>query len=303
MQLLVFVITYPILWIISILPHRLFYGFSNVVFFLVYRVIGYRRKVVQDNLNLVFPEKNKKEIHRIEKEFFRHLCDSFLEMVKTMNLSKAAIKKKYHIKNVALIQELEKEKSILIVCSHYANWEWNVSLNNYVKAKGYAVYTRISNKYFDAWSRKVRARWNTTLITQQETVKTILRNKQNGIIGIFGMVSDQSPQMGRAQYWNEFMGIRVPVINGAETMARKLDLAVVFLKVSKEKRGYYNAEFTTISTNAPATEKGEITSKFLKMAEAQIYEKPEHYLWTHKRWKHRGKEHIRAKVLAKKTTT
>jgi len=123
MQLLVFVITYPILWIISILPHRLFYGFSNVVFFLVYRVIGYRRKVVQDNLNLVFPEKNKKEIHRIEKEFFRHLCDSFLEMVKTMNLSKAAIKKKYHIKNVALIQELEKEKSILIVCSHYANWE------------------------------------------------------------------------------------------------------------------------------------------------------------------------------------
>ena len=115
------------------------------------------------------------------------------------------------------------------------------------------------------------------------------------------MVSDQSPQVSRSQYWKEFMGIRVPVINGAETLARKMDLAVVFLKVSKVKRGYYKAEFSTITTDAPSTEKGEITDQFLKMAEQQIHEKPEHYLWTHKRWKHRGKEAQRAKVLAKKS--
>ncbi|MFS4468229.1 lysophospholipid acyltransferase family protein [Maribacter sp. 2210JD10-5] len=300
MQLLIFLLAYPFLWLISILPDRLLYGFSDGVFLLVFYVIGYRRKVVQSNLQLVFPKKSLEERKRIEKEFYKHLCDSFLEMVKTMHLSKAAVAKKYDIKNVELIQELEKEKSILIVCSHYANWEWNVSLNNYVTSKGYAVYTKINNKYFDAWSRRVRARWNTTLITQQETVKTILLNKRNNVIGIFGMVSDQSPQMSRTQYWKEFMGIRVPVINGAETLARKMDLAVVFLKVSKVKRGYYKAEFTPISTNAPTTEKGEITDQFLKMAEEQIREKPEHYLWTHKRWKHRGKEEIRAKVLAKK---
>ena len=301
MQLLVFVLAYPFLWLISILPHRLFYGFSDLIFILIYHVIGYRRRVVESNLKLVFPKKPIEERKRIEKEFYKHLCDSFLEMVKTMNLSKEAVAKKYDIQNVELIQEIEKEKSILVVCSHYANWEWNVSLNNYVKSKGYAVYTKINNTYFDSWSRKVRARWNTTLITQQETVKTIVKNKRDGIKGIFGMVSDQSPQVSRSQYWKEFMGIRVPVINGAETLARKMDLAVVFLKVSKVKRGYFKAEFSTITANAPSTEKGQITDQFIKLAEQQIYERPEHYLWTHKRWKHRGKEAQRAQVLAKKS--
>ncbi len=289
MQLLVFVITYPFLWFISILPHRLFYGFSDFVFFLVYRVIGYRRKVVQDNLNLVFPEKSEKEIQRIEKEFFRHMCDMFLETVKTMNLSKEQVRKKYDVRNIEVLKELEKERSILIVCSHYANWEWNVSINNYVKSKGYAVYQKIGNVYFDKFIKKVRARWNTTLITQQQTVKTVVRNKRDGVIGIFGMVSDQSPQAHRAQYWADFMGIKVPIFNGAETMARKLDLAVVFLKVSKVKRGYYKAEFVPIAERGKQTKENEITDTFLRLTEQQIRERPEHYLWTHKRWKHRDK--------------
>tara|TARA_R110002167_G_scaffold31099_2_gene102511 strand:- start:3237 stop:4130 length:894 start_codon:yes stop_codon:yes gene_type:complete len=289
MQLLVFILAYPLLWLISLLPFRLLYLFSDFVFILVYRVFGYRKKVVRDNLKLVFPEKSTTELHAIEKAFFKHMCDMFLEMVKTMNLSKEEIKKRYVIENMDLVQEIEKEKSILVVCSHYASWEWNVSMNNYVNAKGYAVYQRVSNKYFDQWAKKVRARWNTTLITQQETVKTVIRNKKNNIIGIFGMVSDQSPQPHRAHYWTEFMGIKVPVINGAETMARKMDLAVVFLKVSKVKRGYYHAEFIPITTAGSQTKEHEITDKFLRLAEQQIQERPEYYLWTHKRWKHRDK--------------
>ncbi len=244
---------------------------------------------MQENLELVFPEKSPSQLKRIEVDFYRHLCDVFLEMVKTMNLSKAAVKKRYVVENIEVLQKIEKEKSILIVCSHYANWEWNVSINNYVEAKGYAVYQRIVNKYFDRWIKKVRARWNTTLITSENTVKTVVRSKRDGIIGIFGMVSDQSPQWHRAQYWTEFMGIKVPVINGAETMARKMDLAVVFLKVSKVKRGYYSAQLIPITLSGADTEKNEITDTFLRLTEQQIREKPEHYLWTHKRWKHRNK--------------
>jgi len=290
MQLLIFILVYPLLWIISILPHRIFYGVSSLFFFFIYTVFGYRKKVVTKNLNLVFPKKTVKEIACIRVNFYKHMCDMFMEMVKTMSLSKAAVKKRYHVKNIEVLQELEKEKSILIVCSHYANWEWNVSINNYVKSKGYAVYQRIGNKYFDNWIRNVRARWNTTLISQKETVKTVVRDKQNNIKGIFGMVSDQSPQVHRAQYWAEFMGIKVPVFNGAEAMARKLDLAVVFLKVSKVKRGYYEAELIPITASGKNTKKNEITDTFLRLTEKQIREKPEYYLWTHRRWKHRGKE-------------
>ncbi|MGI9552431.1 MAG: lysophospholipid acyltransferase family protein [Aurantibacter sp.] len=289
MQLLVFILAYPLLWLISILPYRLFYLFSDFVFFLVYHLVGYRKKVVRENLELVFPKKSGKEIKHIQKEFYKHMCDTFLEMVKTMNMSKEDIKKRYHITNLELIQEIEKEKSVLVPCSHYANWEWNSSLNLYLKNQGYAVYQKVGNKYFDKLVKNLRSKWNTVLITTHDTVKTVVRNERDNIRGIYGMVSDQSPMVEHAQYWDKFMGVTVPIYNGAEMLARKLDLAVVFLRVTKAGRGFYEAEFVPITLSGKETASGEITKKFIALMEEQIRERPEYYLWTHKRWKHRDK--------------
>ncbi|MCM4168169.1 Lipid A biosynthesis palmitoleoyltransferase [Arenibacter antarcticus] len=289
MQLLVYVLVYPFLWLISILPYRLFYAFSDFIFFLVYHLVGYRKDIVLSNLNLVFPDKRKDELLRIRKSFYHHMCDMFLEMVKTMALSKEKVKQRYRITNLEVLQEILKDKSILIVCSHYANWEWNVSINNYVDAKGYAVYQKIGNPYFDRMVKRIRAKWNTTPITTNETPKTVVSNARKGITAVYGMVSDQSPQVQRAHYWSDFMGVKVPIYNGAEALARKLDLAVVFLKVTKIKRGYYAAEFIPITVSGKETEKNEITEKFLRLTEQQIREKPDYYLWTHRRWKHRDK--------------
>lgn len=289
MQLLVYLLAYPFLWLISKLPYRPFYLFSDGVFFLVYHLVGYRKKVVWNNLKLVFPEKDDDELRRIRHSFYHHMCDMFLEMVKTMSLSKEEVKKRYHIVNIGLLQEILKDKTVLAVCAHYANWEWIISTNNYVGAKGYAVYQKIGNPYFDRWTKKVRSKWNTVPITTSETPKTMVYNERNGIRSIYGIVSDQSPQAHRANYWSEFMGIKVPIYNGTETLARKLDLAVVFVKVSKVKRGYYQAEFIPITRSGKETEKNEITEQFLQLSEKQIRERPEYYLWTHKRWKHRNK--------------
>ena len=289
MQLLVFLLAYPLLWMISILPHSLFYGFSDLICLLVYRVFGYRKKVVRNNLKLVFPNKTETERYRIEKAFYSHMCDTFLEMVKTMTISTANMKKKFKVLNVEVLHEIEKEKSVLVLCPHYANWEWLVSVNLYFDSQGYAVYQKIGNTYFDRLVKRIRAKWNTTLITQKETVKTVVRNHQDNIRAVYGMVSDQSPQAHRAQYWKKFMGVKVPIFNGAESLARKLDLAVVFLKVSKLKRGYYNAEFVPITKNGKGTERNFITDAFIALTEKQIKERPEHYLWTHRRWKHRDK--------------
>ncbi|MEZ4968189.1 MAG: lysophospholipid acyltransferase family protein [Flavobacteriaceae bacterium] len=289
MQFLAYILVYPLLWFISILPFRLFYFFSDLIFLVMFYLIGYRKRVVLENLTMAFPDKSAKELKDVQRCFYRHMCDMFLEMIKTLNLTKEELKERYKIINIEVLQSIVEDKSVLIVCSHYANWEWNVSINNYVDAKGYAVYQKIGNVYFDNLIKKIRAKWNTTLITQQETVKTVYRNVQNGTISAYGMVSDQSPQVKKAQYWSEFMGVKVPIFNGPESMARKLDLAVVFLKVSKVKRGYYQAEFIPITMAGSKTQKHQITDQFLRLTENQIREKPAYYLWTHKRWKHRNK--------------
>jgi len=290
MQFLVYILVYPFLWVISILPFRMLYAFSDAVYVLIYHIIGYRKKTVAYNLNLVFPDKSEKEIKRITKAFYHHLCDMILESIKSMTISEAEMKKRFTFSNVELINDLEKQnKSIALMCAHYGSWEWIFILQSYVEAKGYAVYKRLANKHFDKLVRGIRAKYNSYLITTKETVPTLIKAKRAGELTINGFVSDQSPKVGKAFHWNEFMGIKVPVHTGAEMLAKKLDMAVVFFRVKRLKRGFYETTFETIAVNPKEFENYEITDIFLKLVEKQIYEAPEYYLWTHKRWKHKDK--------------
>ncbi len=292
MQFLAYILIYPFLWLISILPFRLLYAFSDAVFILIYYIIGYRRKTVNENLTLVFPEKSEAEINKITKAFYHHLCDMIVESIKSMTITEAEMKAHFTFTNVELIQDIDSQnKSIAFMCAHYGSWEWIFILQSYVDTKGYAIYKRLGNKYFDALVKRIRAKYNSHLITTKESIPILLQSKRSGQQTHCGFVSDQSPKIDKALYWKEFLGIKVPVHTGAEILAKKIDMAVVFFRVKRLKRGYYETTFETIALNPKEYKNYEITDIFLKLVEKQIYEAPEYYLWTHKRWKHRDKGH------------
>lgn len=288
MQFLAYVIIYPFLWLISLLPFRLLYVFSDVLYIIIYHIIGYRKKTVNANLKLVFPNKSNEERLVITKKFYHHLCDMMVEAIKSMTISETAIKKRFTFKNLDLIYDLEKKnRSIIMMCAHYGSWEWIFVLQKYVNHKGYAVYKRLRNTYFDKLVRRIRAKYDSYLITTKETVPTLMRAKVNKELVISGLVSDQSPKAKKALHWNEFMGIKVPVHTGAEIIAKRLDMSVLFFKVKRIRRGYYEATFESLALDPKAHENYEISDEFLKRVETQIKEAPEYYLWTHKRWKHK----------------
>lgn len=288
MQLLAYILIYPILWFVSILPFRLLYAVSDLLYILMYYVFGYRKQTVKDNLRLVFPEKSDEEIKTISKKFFHHFCDMILESIKSMNISLESMKARYTFKNLEIIKDFEKQnKSIVLMCAHYGSWEWIFILQTYTTHRGYGIYKRLQNKYFDRLIKSIRARYNSYLITTKETFSVLEDAKKNGILSMNGFASDQSPKINKAHHWNEFMGIKVPVHTGAEMLAKKLDMPVVFFAVERKKRGYYEATFQTLAEHPTDFKDYEITDKFLKLVEAQIHEAPEYYLWTHKRWKHR----------------
>lgn len=290
MQLIAYILIYPLLWIISILPFKLLYAVSDFLYLLIYRVFGYRTKTVKENLRLAFPEKSKEEIKRITKIFYQHLCDMIVESVKSMTISEEEMKKRYVFTNIEEIHKLEKlNKSIVLMCGHYASWEWIFILQRYINHKGYAVYKRLANKYFDRLVKRIRARYNSYLITTKETVPILTKSKQQGELTINGFISDQSPKVEKAHHWGDFMGVKVPIHTGAEMLAKKLDMAVVFFAVKKIKRGYYETTFKTLCIDPNEFKDYEITDMFIKLVEKQIKEAPEYYLWTHKRWKHRDK--------------
>ncbi|MFD1061672.1 lysophospholipid acyltransferase family protein [Winogradskyella litorisediminis] len=290
MQLIAYILIYPLLWIISILPFRLLYALSDVLYFFIYRIFKYRKKVVKANLRLVFPDKSKSEIEEISSKFYHHLCDMILEAIKSMTISEASMMKRFTFTNLELIRDLEiKQKSIMLMTAHYGSWEWIFILQRHINYKGYAVYKRLGNKYFDRLVKRIRAKYNSHLITTKETFQILTASQKKGELTMNGFAADQSPKHYSALHWNKFMGITVPMHTGAETIAKKFDMAVVFFSVKRLKRGYYKATFETITESPNEFEDYKITDIFFKLIENQIHEAPQYYLWTHKRWKHRDK--------------
>lgn len=288
MQFLVYILVYPFLWFISILPFRVLYLFSDGIYVLIYHIIGYRKKTVNENLRLVFPNKSNTEITQIRKKFYHHLCDMFLEMTKTMSISKKALEKRFKILNPEELKRLESlNKSIILMYGHYASWEWSIIIQNYINFSGYGVYKRLANKYFDKLARDIRSKYKTTLINTKETISIIDDNEKKGIKSITAFISDQSPRITNEVYWSNFMGIKVPCFTGAERLAKKLDFTIAYLKVNKIKRGFYEAEVIVLAENPKNFKDYQLTDTFNREVEKQIYDAPEYYFWTHKRWKHR----------------
>lgn len=291
MQFVFFILLYPLLWIISILPFRLLYILSDFVYLLIYYVLGYRKKTVRHNLALALPHLSEKERLVIEKKSFRHLCDMFLEMIKTMTISKKEIEKRFQFTNFELYTAYEKKgKSIALMVAHYASYEWVISMNHYISFNGYAIYKRISNPYFDKLVRDIRSKFKAYLITTKETKHVITENAKKGILGVYGYASDQTPRPTDNMYWYRFMGIETPIHIGAELFAKKYDMNVLFLKVKKCKRGYYEGTFEVLSDNVQSVPDFKISEQFMDKVEQQILEAPEYYLWTHKRWKRKRNE-------------
>ena len=288
MQFLVFILTFPFLWIISILPFRIFYWLSDCIYVLVYYIVGYRKKTVMENLALALPHLSDKERLEIEKKSYHHLCDMFLEMVKTMTISSEEMNKRFKITNLEVIKEYEKKgKSIMLIASHYASWEWLITLNQKISFLGVAVYKKLANKHFDKLVRDIRSKYNTELVPTSKTIPLIANNQKNNIQCVYGLASDQSPKADRIFHWESFMGVEVPVHTGPEMLAKKYDMTVVFAKVKKVKRGYYELTIIPLSDNPKSIPDFGITHIYIKEVEKQILEAPEYYFWTHKRWKHR----------------
>ena len=290
MQRLVYLIAYPFIYIIASIPFGVLYVLSDVLSFLTLNIFVYRKKIFRSNLRRVFPDKNEHELKWIEKKFYKHFCDITLEAFKSFKLTSEEMQKRMVFKNLDVLNQFEKEnRSVIIMCGHYASWEWMLSVGYHTTSEGYGIYTPLMNKYLDDLVIKIRKKHRANLISRYEAIRNIKNLHQNGILGVYGFVSDQSPRPKPKSYWRTFLGVKVPVFVGAEMMAREFDFGVVYAKINRIKRGYYEANFELICDQPKKTEVNRITDTFTEWLEQDIYCDPTQYLWTHRRFKHTHK--------------
>ena len=290
MQFLIFAITYPFFWLLSKLPMRILYLKSAFIYFIIYYIIGYRKKVVLKNLDIAFPNKSILEKKKISKKFYKHFSDLFVETIKAISISEKEILKRYKYKNPELVNSLLKSgKSIIFTSAHQANWEWSVNSPLVVNATVKGAYTSLGNKYFDKVVKESREKFGFKCYESSKSVKAIHRDYKKQKQSIYLLISDQSPQLSKTVYWKDFLGAKVPVHVGAEVLAKKFNLAVVNCATKRLKRGFYETEFTLITDTPKQLENYKITDEYLKLTEKLIKQQPEFYLWSHNRFKHQHK--------------
>jgi len=213
-----------------------------------------------------------------------------MELIKSFTISKKTLNKHYTYTNIELFTELQKNgKSTVLNGFHYGNWEWIISLNSFVDYKGYAVYAKIGNTYFNSKMLKTREKFGVNFVQTSKIKFDIETDKRDNTQAMYGFLSDQSPQLSKTRYWSDFFGVKVPIHTGAEAIAKKYDMNFVYMETKKIKRGYYETTFTLITDDAKKYPDYELTDIFLRKTEEHIRKAPQYYFWTHNRFKHKDK--------------
>jgi len=279
---------YGLNWIITLLPLPVLYIFSDFLYLVLYYVVSYRRNVVATNLKNSFPEKTDKELKIIEKKFYRHLSDILIETFKSTHMTRANQKKRFTYSNLDIIDKLrEGKRDIIAIMGHYNNWEWPTLLPYYLKYKTIIIYKPLQNKYFNRFINNHRSEHGIVLTPTSQVIREIINCRKNDINTVSVFISDQIPSKGDIKYWTTFLNQDTAVFTGAGKIASKYDMAIVFFHVQKVKRGYYNLNIEPLFDHTEGLSEEMITEKHVRKLEEIIKEKPEYWIWSHRRWKHK----------------
>ena len=282
-----FIFYYFIIIPISLLPFRILYVISDGLSFFFYYVIGYRKRIVSQNIRNSFPDKTNAEQKLIAKRFYNHFCDLIVESLKIFTISEKDVHKRMICRNPEVINKyFEKKQNVIIAGGHYNNWEiFAVAVDKMIKHQPVGIYMPLSNKFFDDKMQKSRSKYGLKMISAKN-VRDFFEVEKNNLNAVIFAI-DQSPSNPAKGYWTKFLNQDTCVLTGTEKYAVEFDYPVLFGRAHKIRRGYYVLEFEEACINPIDTSKGEIIEKITLLLERDIIKAPEYWLWSHRRWKHK----------------
>ena len=295
---IVYYIIFVFWYLLSLLPLRVLYVLSDLLFFPIYYLFGYRKKVVRKNLTQSFPNKNEKEIKTIEKQFYHFLCDYMVETLKLFSMSKEQLKRRMTFGGVdEIVQKMNaQDKTFCFVyLGHYCNWEWIASLPYWVPEDVLCgqIYHPLYNKAMDKLFLRLRNQFGGECIAMKETLRRIIELKRAKQKTIIGFISDQGPKWNSIHHWTNFFHRETAVFIGTEKIGKQVDALIYYADVKRIKRGYYHCEFKPLADNPKEIPDFELTDTYTRLLEDMITHSPQYWLWSHKRWKRTKEEWIR----------
>jgi KDO2-lipid IV(A) lauroyltransferase len=287
MKAVLFYLAYSFIWLITLLPLQVLYILSDFSFLVIFYLAGYRKKTVYQNLGKSLPGKSAEEINRIARKFYRQLCDYFIESIYRIHMDEKENTKRIHYKNPELLEDYYRQgKSIVLLLSHFGNWEWPTRLPLLSSHACLAIYKPLQNKHFDRLFLELRGQFGAIGIPMESTLRNLVTYQNNKKPVVLYTIADQRPQWTSIQHWTTFLNQDTPIITGPEKIARRFEYPVLFLDIQKLRRGYYSAEFKLVSEHPGEEPEFHISRRYQAMVQRNILQRPELWLWSHKRWKY-----------------
>ena len=281
-----------LLKLISYIPFRALYVLSDGLYYILYYIIRYRRKIVRKNLTESFPTLKGKEILQVEKKFYRYFTDQVLESCKMATISPEEMKKHMKFTNIEAANAVFKEgKSIALYMGHYGNWEWISSIPLWVVegVTSVQIYHKLRNDNTNRLILNMRERLGAISVEMRKTARYITEITNTNQVSVIGFIADQSPKKKEVRYFLPFLHHRTPILVGTEKIVKHYGFEAWFLDMKRVKRGYYEAELIRMHEEPASLPDFELTEIYFRMLEKMIQERPELYLWTHNRFKHATK--------------
>jgi len=277
---------------IAKISFSLLYVISDMLSFIVYYLVRYRRKIVTLNLRNAFPEKDADEIKKISKKFYRHLCDLMVETIKMGQMKKTDYQDRMELKGIDRINRFyEQGKSVVVLTMHYNNWEWSnwIALN--IKHEGLAVYKPLHNHLFDKYLNKIRSKMGANMIQNSQVLRTVIHAQKNNQPVFIWLAGDQTPPEFH-KFWMRFLNQEAVFYPGPAAISKKFNLPLIFQRTEKTGRGKYVSHFELLFETTEGKSENEIMKAYIRSMEQAIRKNPEFYLWSHKRWKHKRPEYV-----------
>jgi len=271
--------------VFRLIPFPVLYIISDIFAFVLQHVVGYRRKVMDDNLALAFPEKTEDERRRIRSKAYRNITDIILETLKGFTMSIEATICRWKVLNPEVPNKyLEKGQSIMLGGSHVNSWEWMaIAIPPALKGTMVTAFKPVKNLFLDEYYTAKRAKSGMVMVNMNETYPAMRKLKDETCC--FILLSDQSPSSRKSAHWVDFFGIDTAFLPGLDFLARRFQYPAVYYEVKRVRRGYYEVMFTDICSDTSKISEGDITRAYADMLEKTIRQQPENWLWSHKRWK------------------
>lgn len=282
-------IIFTFLLLFSKLPLKILYLFSDFLFFVTYRVVGYRRKVVLDNLQNSFPDKSRDEIKVIEKNFYINFCDYLAETFRSFTISSTELRVRVQHLNQDIFQEAKDEnKNVILLAGHIFNWEWYNALATIIPQDHcFPVYRKVQSSFWEQKIKELRNRFGNHALEAKEVIRHLFKNPNDGN-SVYMFVADQTPHVSEVTFGLNFLNQKTPAFVGYDKLSTKMDLAFVFCEMKKVKRGFYQVNYYRIYPDGDKFVEHEVVKKFHHLLENTINKRPDNYLWSHRRWKYKS---------------